>query len=64
MLIFAHAVKFGGKYYPPNTPIEEPVQKAVKAAQSSAADEVNKESGAKPAPARKASRSRGKGDAQ
>lgn len=64
MLIFEHAVKFGGKFYPPNTPIEEPVQKVGKAVQSGAAEEANKESGAKPAPARKAASGRRKGDAK
>lgn len=64
MLIFEHAVKFGGKFYPPNTPIEEPVQKAVKAVQSGEANESRQEPGAKPAPARKATKGRGKGDAK
>ena len=62
MLIFEHAVKYGGKFYPPNTPIEEAVQKAGKgdlSAEKAAAEEP----AAKKAPAQKAARGRRKGDA-
>lgn len=31
-IAFGYAVKYNGKYYPPNTPIEEAVPKAAKVA--------------------------------
>ena len=63
MLIFEHAVKYGGKFYPPNTPIEEAVQKAAETARKAELAKVDKEVTPEPEPARKAAKSRRKGDA-
>ena len=63
-LIFDHAVKYGGKYYPANTPIEE--KAAPKAAKGDVKPE-NAEGAAepktKPEAAPKAAKGRKKGDA-
>ena len=63
-LIFDHAVKYGGKYYPANTPIEEKApQKAAKGAEKPATAPGKGESAAKPETAAKAAKGRKKGDA-
>ena len=63
MLIFEHAGKYGGKFSPPNTPIEEAVQKAGKGDLSAEKAGAAEEPAAKKAPAQKAARGRRKGDA-
>ena len=66
-IMFDHAVKYHGKYYPANTPIEEPDKKAAWEAQEPApeAEEANDvESVVEEAePAKKAAKTRKKGDA-
>lgn len=61
-IIFDYRVKYAGKYYPPNTPIEMPDQKAPEAAETSPASQVDEEPKAKQEAVKKASRSRRKGD--
>ena len=63
-IMFDHAVKYNGKYYPANTPIEEkPAQKAEEAAQGAEDAKAEEESAAEEKPAQKAAKSRKKGDA-
>ena len=67
MLMFKHAVIYGGKYYPPNTPIaEEPAQKAAEADESVDVISAEEESEVTVKPAQKAAKSRKKasGDAE
>ena len=64
-LIFDHAVKYGGKYYPANTPIEE--KAAAKADKGTEKPETaaKADSGTeKPEAAAKATKDRKKGDAE
>ena len=62
-LVFDHAVKYNGRFYPPNTPIEEPAQAAENPPQDAPeaqAEEIIEE----PAQAvKKAAKPRKKGDA-
>ena len=63
-LVFDHAVKYKGRFYPANTPIEEPAQAAENPPQDAPeaqAEEIIEEQAQ---PARKAAKSRKKGDAQ
>lgn len=62
-IMFDHAVKYHGKYYPANTPIDEPAQDAQEAIpEDEQANDV--ESVVEDAePAKKAAKSRKKGDA-
>ena len=63
-LIFDHRVKYGGKYYPANTPIEEEAAaKAAKGAEKPENAEGKEEPAAKPEAAAKAAKGRKKGDA-
>lgn len=58
-IMFNYAVKYGGKFYPPNTPIVE----AAEAAKSAATAEGKGNAHEKEAPVKKATKSRKKGDA-
>lgn len=66
---FDHAVKYNGKYYPPNTPIEEPVpvedaaQEPADAAQEPAEVEAEVTAEEKTEATEKAAKRRKKGDA-
>lgn len=78
-ITFDHAVKYNGKYYKANTPIEEvkkpwkyegpetsteeAAQKAAEAAESASEVEAEEESAEEPKAAQKAAKSRKKGDA-
>lgn len=70
-LKFDHAVKYNGKYYPANTPIEEvkpepvqePMQEDAEAIVSVEEAQPEEEVEAKPEPAKKAVKGRKKGDA-
>jgi len=74
-ITFDHAVKYHGKYYPPNTPIEEPETVPVEATNAEA-DQAAQNAAQEPAAAvdeantneeqeapKKAAKSRKKGDA-
>lgn len=58
-ITFDYRVKYGGKYYPPNTPIAE----AAEAAKSAATAEGKGNAPEKETPVKKAAKSRKKGDA-
>ena len=62
-IMFDHAVKYNGKYYPAHTPIEEPAKKAAQAAQEAEAVEAEETVEVKAEPPKKAAKSRKKGDA-
>lgn len=66
-LVFDHAVKYNGKYYPAGTKIPEPVQKPAKPAQDAEnapePTEGEEMSGEKQEAPKKAPKSRKKGDA-
>lgn len=62
-IMFDHAVKYNGKYYPANTPIEEAPKKAAQAAQEAETVEAEETVEVKAEPAKKAAKSRKKGDA-
>lgn len=63
-IMFDYAVKYHGKYYPANTPIEEkPAQKAEEAGQGAEDVKAEEMPEAEAKPAQKAAKSRKKGDA-
>lgn len=63
-IMFDHAVKYHGKYYPANTPIEEmPVQEPAEPAQAAEEAKAEEMPEAEAKPAQKAAKGRKKGDA-
>ena len=62
-IMFDHAVKYHGQYYPPNTPIEEDHEKAAEASQEGDNVKAGESVEAKAEPPKKAAKSRKKGDA-
>lgn len=63
-IMFKYAVKYNGKYYPPNTPIEEIAPKtAQNAPENAESADGGTNTGAKPEAARKPAKGRKKGDA-
>lgn len=62
-ITFNHAVKYNGKYYPANTPIEEAPKKAAQAAQDGENEQGEEMVGEKAEAPKKAAKSRKKDDA-
>lgn len=62
-IMFDHAVKYNGKYYPPNTPIEEAPKKAAEDAQEGENVKAEESTEANVEAPKKAAKSRKKGDA-
>ena len=62
-ITFDHAVKYNGKYYPANTPIEEAPEKAAEAPVEPVEVEAEETVEPKPEAAKKAAKTRKKGDA-
>ena len=62
-IMFDHAVKYHGKYYPANTPIEEATQEAQEATQEAEQVKDGESINTDAEPAKKAPKSRKKGDA-
>lgn len=58
-IVFEHAVKYAGKYYPPNTPIQE----VAEVAQSAESTKVKVDASEKSMVTQKAAKARRKGDA-
>ena len=62
-IVFDHAAIYGGKYYPPNTPIEETAQTATAGAENGEKPEAPTTGREKAKAPQKAVKSRKKGDA-
>ena len=62
-IMFDHAVKYNGKYYPANTPIEEAPEKAAEAAEGGESTEEKESVTAEAKAPEKAAKGRKKGDA-
>lgn len=62
-ITFDHAVKYDGKYYPPNTPIENTPTMAAKAARGGKQADAEGNIEPKAEPPKKGTRGRKKGDA-
>lgn len=63
VIMFDHAVKYHGKYYPANTPIEEIAEPVEETTQGPETEPVEETVEDKPETAKKGGRSRKKGDA-
>ncbi len=62
-ILFDHAVKYNGKYYPANTPIEEAPAEPVQAPEEVSATADEETAQEKPEAPKKAAKGRKKGDA-